>query len=140
MSANVLIVDDSETMRGMIKRTLAISGLDIGDVFEAANGIEALARMAEHPIGVMLLDINMPLMNGIRLVERLQVDPRLRDVPIILASTEGSEARISALLAAGARGFIRKPFHPEQLRDVLMPIVGLRNAAADKLCEPDISF
>lgn len=129
MAANILVVDDSGTMRAMIKRTLAMSGLDVGEVYEAANGIEALAQMATHTISVVLLDINMPVMNGIQLVARIRDDERLRDMPVIIASTEGSETRIAELIAAGARGFIRKPFRPEQLRDVLAPFVGVAAAA-----------
>ncbi len=125
MAANVLVVDDSGTMRGMIKRTLSISGLEIGEIYEAANGIEALAEMARHSISVVLLDINMPVMNGVQLVSRIRDDERLRHIPVIIASTEGSETRINQLMEAGARGFVRKPFRPEQLRDVLAPFVGL---------------
>jgi two-component system chemotaxis response regulator CheY len=130
MAANILIVDDSAVMRRMIKRTLAISGLDVGEVFEASNGIEALARMDEHPIGAVLLDIHMPVMGGVKLMERIRDDKRLSQIPVIIASTEGSETRIQQLLDAGARGYIRKPFHPEQLRDALAPILGLREASA----------
>jgi two-component system chemotaxis response regulator CheY len=130
MATNILVVDDSGTMRGMIKRTLAISGLDVGEVFEAANGIEALAQMDRHAISVVLLDINMPVMNGLQLLERIHDDPRLRGIPVIIASTEGSETRIRALLQAGARGYVRKPFRPEQLRDILTPIVGARTQPA----------
>ncbi|HOO16912.1 MAG TPA: response regulator [Phycisphaerae bacterium] len=126
MAANVLIVDDSVTMRRMIKRTIEISGLDVAEVYEASNGIEALARMDQYSIGVVLLDINMPVMTGVQLIERLRDDERLREIPIIVASTEGSQTRITHLLEAGARGFIRKPFQPEQIRDALAPLVGLR--------------
>lgn len=137
MAANILVVDDSGTMRGMIKRTLSISGLDIGEVFEAGNGIEALAQMAQHEIGVVLLDINMPVMNGVQLVGRIRDDQRLRQIPVIIASTEGSETRINELLEAGARGYVRKPFRPEQLRDVLAPFVGLADAAASSVADDD---
>lgn len=140
MAANVLVVDDSGTMRGMIKRTLDISGLDIGEVYEAANGIEALAQMAQHEISVVLLDINMPVMNGVQLVTRIRDDEKLRDVPVIIASTEGSETRIQQLLDAGARGYVRKPFRPEQLRDVLSPFVGLADRAATSVVEDDLAF
>lgn len=129
MAANILVVDDSGTMRAMIKRTIAMCGLDVDQVFEASNGIEALARMYEHPVTLILLDINMPIMNGIKLLKRIRDDPRLRHIPVIIASTEGSEARMRELLAAGARGYVRKPFRPEQLRDLLMPIVGLKSPA-----------
>ena len=124
MSANVLVVDDSGVMRSMIKRTLVLSGLDIEAVYEAANGIEALAQMNAHPIGVVLLDINMPVMNGMTLLRRMRDDARLRDIPVVLASAEGSETRIAELMSAGARGCVRKPFFPEQVRDVLLPILG----------------
>lgn len=137
MAANILVVDDSGTMRGMIKRTLSISGLDIGEIFEAANGIEALAQMAQHEIGVVLLDINMPVMNGVQLVRRIRDDQRLREIPVIIASTEGSETRINELLAAGARGYVRKPFRPEQLRDVLTPFVGLADATPSTVTDND---
>lgn len=129
MAANVLVVDDSSIMRRMIRRTLEISGLDIGEVFEAGNGIEAFACLDGNPVDVVLLDINMPVMTGMQFVRRLGDDPRLRDVPIFIASTEGSEVRIGQLLTAGARGFIRKPFHPEQLRDLLAPCIRLKTEA-----------
>lgn len=137
MSANVLIVDDSITMRGMIKRTLTISGLDVGEVYEAANGIEALAQMAQHEIAAVLLDINMPVMNGVKLVTRIRDDERLKDIPVIIASTEGSETRMKELMEAGARGYIRKPFQPEQIRDVLAPFLGLAEEAPAAVDEDD---
>lgn len=137
MAANILVVDDSGTMRNMIKRTLAISGLVIGEIYEASNGIEALAQMASHPVDVVLLDINMPVMNGIQLVSRIRDDERLRQIPVIIASTEGSETRIAELMQAGARGFIRKPFRPEQIRDVLTPIVGCTDPATTAAANED---
>ena len=140
MAANILVVDDSGTMRGMIKRTLAISGLDIGEVFEAANGIEALAQMHMHPVSAILLDINMPVMNGLQLLTRIRDDQRLRDIPVIIASTEGSETRIEELMRAGARGYVRKPFRPEQLRDVLAPIIGLGSRSVATAKSDDQSF
>ncbi len=130
MTANILVVDDSATMRGMIKRTLAISGLDVGEVYEAGNGIEALAEMQGRPINVVLLDINMPVMNGIEFLQRLRADPQLRSIPVVITSTEGSQTRVQELLALGARGYVRKPFRPEQLRDAMVKFVGLRPAAS----------
>ena len=124
MCANILIVDDSATMRRMIKKTLGMCGLALGEVYEASNGIEALAAMSENPVTVALVDINMPVMNGVQLLNRMHADERLRDIPIIIASTEGSETRTRELLDNGARGYVRKPFHPEQIRKVLLPFVG----------------
>lgn len=137
MAANVLIVDDSKIMRQMIKRTLFMAGLDILEVYEAANGIEAFAQLAQHEVGVVILDINMPVMNGIKFLNRMHDDPRLRDVPVVIASTEGSETRIEQLLENGAQGYLRKPFHPEQLRDALSPMLGLREEDASILESQD---
>lgn len=127
MSKNVLIVDDSATMRQMVRRTMVLACLDIDEVYEAANGIEGLAALAEHEIAVILLDINMPTMNGMQLLARMKSHPELKSIPIVIASTEGSEQRISELVQAGAYGYVRKPFHPEQLRDVLKPLLGVKD-------------
>jgi two-component system chemotaxis response regulator CheY len=140
MAANILIVDDSSTMRRMIRRTLEICGLDVGEIYEAANGIEALARMDEHPVHAVLLDINMPVMGGVRLVERIKDDQRLRDIPVIIASTEGSESRIEQLLSAGAKGYLRKPFQPEQIRDILSPLLGIKEEAGTLTDDDDMAF
>lgn len=132
MPGNILIVDDSVTVRQMVKRTLAMAGLDIGEIYEAGNGIEALARLADHQVDVMMVDINMPTMNGIKLLERIKQNPRLKDIPIVIASTEGSQTRIDQLRRDGAFGYVRKPFKPEQVRDVLTPLLGVKeNATAE---------
>lgn len=130
MAANVLIVDDSATMRRMIRRTLSISGLDVGEVFEAGNGIQALAQMGRHEISAVILDINMPVMNGVQLLARMRDDPRVCEIPVVVASTEGSETRIQSLIEGGAVGFVRKPFQPEQLRAVLEPVIGMNAQGA----------
>ncbi len=140
MAANILVVDDSGTMRGMIKRTIGMCGLDVEEIYEAANGIEALAQMHQHQISVILLDINMPVMNGVKLLERIHDDPRLKDIPVIIASTEGSETRITELMDAGAQGYVRKPFRPEQLRDVLTPIIGTGDQATPAALDDDTAF
>ena len=130
MSSNVLIVDDSGIMRQMIKRSLLMAGLDIDEMYEADNGITAFAQMATHDVSVVILDINMPVMNGVQFLSRMDDDPRLCDIPVVIASTEGSETRIEQLMQNGARGYLRKPFHPEQLRDVLEPILGVKAEGA----------
>lgn len=125
MTKNILIVDDSATIRSIVKKAVEMIGLDVGEIYEAANGIEALARLADHEVAVMLVDINMPTMNGIQLVKRMKQSENLKDIPIIIASTEGSEKRIEQVQKLGIAGYIRKPFQPEQLRDVLIPILGV---------------
>ena len=131
MANNVLIVDDSATIRQMVKRTLDIAGLDVGEVYEASNGIEALAHLADHEVAVMLVDINMPTMNGIQLLTRMKSNDQLKDLPIVIASTEGSKQRIAQMESFGAYGYVRKPFQPEQLRDLLQPLLGVTNNGTD---------
>ena len=140
MATNVLIVDDSKIMRQMIKRTLLMAGLDILEMYEAANGIEAFAQLARHEIHLVILDINMPVMNGIQFLTRVHDDPRLSGVPVVIASTEGSETRIEQLLENGAKCYLRKPFHPEQLRDALAPMLGLREEKPAAAEEDDTAF
>ncbi len=127
MIRDVLIVDDSATIRQMVKKTMAMAGLDVGNIYEASNGIEALAQLNDHPVAAMLVDINMPTMNGIQLLTRMKQNEQLKDVPIVIVSTEGSKQRIQQIEEFGAFGFIRKPFQPEQLRDVLRPILGVKD-------------
>ena len=124
MSQDVLIVDDSATIRAMVKRTIRMTGLNVGELYEASNGIEALAQLADHQVAVVLADINMPAMNGIQLLTRMKSNDRLKDIPIIIASTEGSETRIAQMQARGVVGYVRKPFQPEQRRAALLPLLG----------------
>jgi len=127
MAQHVLIVDDSATIRQMVRRTLTLAGLNVGEVYEASNGIEALAQLKDHEVAVMLVDINMPTMNGIQLLSRMQQHAQLKNIPIVIVSTEGSKQRIEELHRYGAFGYVRKPFHPEQLRDVLKPILRVKD-------------
>jgi len=129
MCNDILIVDDSKTIRSMVKRTVRMIGLDVGDLYEAANGIEALAKLREHEVAVMLVDINMPKMNGIQLLKRMKENDKLKDIPIVIASTEGSQKRIDQLRELGVAGYVRKPFQPEQLREVLIPLLGVTQDA-----------
>lgn len=137
MSQDVLIVDDSMTMRQMVKKSMLMAGLDVGEVLEASNGIEALAQLAEHRVAVILLDINMPTMNGIQLLNRMKGNQRLCDIPIVVASTEGSRGRIEEIERFGAYGYVRKPFQPEQLRNVLRPLLGVKDNVAAADANPD---
>lgn len=127
MSRKVLLVDDSSTTRMMVRRMMQAASLDIDEVLEASNGIEALAILADHEVAVVVLDVNMPMMNGMQLITRMKGSDRLRHIPVIIASTEGSRRRIDELCAIGAAGFVRKPFQPEQLRSVLLPLLGVND-------------
>lgn len=124
MAINVLIVDDSPAMRTLIGRVLQLSGLEVGSRFEAGNGHEALQLLENQWVDVILTDINMPEMNGEQLMQALGSDDLLKTVPVIVVSTDGTEARIERLCSMGARGYIRKPFRPETLRNELEKVLG----------------
>ena len=141
MNNDILIVDDSVTIRSMVKRTIQMIGLDVGEVYEASNGIEALARLNEHEVAVMLVDINMPTMNGVQLLTRMKENDKLKDIPIVIASTEGSQKRIDQLRELGVAGYVRKPFQPEQLREALIPLLGVtQDAGSENIYADDGSF
>jgi two-component system, chemotaxis family, chemotaxis protein CheY len=123
MAYNVLIVDDSNTMRKVILKALTISGFDLGDCLEAENGKEALMVLDSHWVDLILTDLNMPVMNGWELVQQLKDNSTYAEIPVVLITTEGSETRLRELFELGVKDYIQKPFHPETLRDVLTRIL-----------------
>ena len=125
MSYQVLVVDDSPAMRGFIRRVLDLSGFDVGEVFEAGDGLEALAILDDSEIDVVLTDINMPRMNGEELMLHLSEDAVLSSLPVLVLSADSSEARVTRMMAAGARGYLPKPLSPERLRSELDRVLGV---------------
>ena len=123
MALNILIVDDSSVMRAIIIKTLHLSQLPLGEVYEATNGQEALKVLDGNWIDLALVDINMPVMDGEEMINRLRQNPATADLPIIIVSTEGSETRKEVLTQKGA-GFVHKPFTPETLRDAILRTLG----------------
>jgi two-component system chemotaxis response regulator CheY len=128
MAFTVLVVDDSPVMRSFIRRVMTLSGFEVGQCYEAADGEEALARLKEHDVDVILTDINMPKMNGEELLRQLESDQRLRSVPALVISTDATKQRILRMLSLGAEGYMTKPFSPEALREELERILGEGNA------------
>ena len=128
MAYSVLIVDDSPVMRSFIRRVMVLSGFELGDCFEASNGVEALAELREHGVDVILTDINMPQMNGEELLRELEAQGVLRSVPAVVISTDATKDRILRMLALGAEGYMSKPFSPETLREELERVLGGRDA------------
>lgn len=124
MAFNVLVVDDSAVMRQMVVRTLRMSGVPLGTVFEAGNGEAGLFVLQDEWVDLLLLDINMPVMNGEEMLRRVRANPDTEQLPVIVVSTEGSEARLQALQELGA-SIVRKPFAPETLRDTILRVTGV---------------
>jgi two-component system chemotaxis response regulator CheY len=123
MSLNVIVVDDSATMRLVIGRALRMTGLPIGRIDEAGDGAEALAALRANVFDLAMVDINMPTMDGMALLDAVARDATLKHLPIIVVSTEASETRTAALQARGV-GFVRKPFDPEKLLDAVVRAIG----------------
>ncbi len=125
MSINILIVDDSKTVQAVIEKTLQLSEIEIGNIFHAGNGKEALEILRNNWIDLVLTDINMPIMNGVELICKMNQDDLLKTIPIVIISTEGSETRIDELKTKGAKAYLRKPFTPESLKDLIVELMGV---------------
>ncbi len=123
MSYNILVVDDSAIVRSLIGKTIELAGVDTENVLFAKNGQEALDLLKENWFDVILSDINMPVMNGVEMIKIISEDDIMREIPIIVISTEGSTTRIKELKDLGIRGYIRKPFTPEMIKDVITKVV-----------------
>jgi two-component system, chemotaxis family, chemotaxis protein CheY len=123
MAVNVLIVDDSGVMRAMIQKTMKLSGLQIGEIHQAANGREGIEALERQWIDLVIVDINMPVMTGEEMIEHMQANANLKTIPTIVISTEGSQTRIDRLQGKGVR-FIHKPFSPEIIRDTVKDVLG----------------
>ena len=119
-----LIVDDSSVMRKIVERSLRQAGVELESVSEAANGAEALAALQIAAVDLILCDINMPVMDGLEFVNQIGTVESAKGVPIVMITTEGSESRVVQALSAGARGYIRKPFTPDQVKDHVLPLLG----------------
>ena len=114
MPFRILIVDDSSVMRAIIARTVGLCGIVDPEVVQAADGAAALACLKASAFDLVLLDINMPVMDGEQLLAAMRADPSLKASSVIVASTESSEPRIRRLRLMGAE-FVHKPFRPEEL-------------------------
>jgi two-component system chemotaxis response regulator CheY len=120
-----LIVDDSSVMRKIVERSLRQAGIDLSSVIGAENGAEALGLLDTHPVDLILSDINMPVMDGLEFVRQLQTVEKLRGIPVVMITTEGSESNVVQALSLGAKGYIRKPFTPDQVKEHVLPVLGL---------------
>lgn len=123
MSIRALIIDDSSVMRKIVERSLRQAGVELSGVFEAGNGAEALSLLSKEKVDLILSDINMPVMDGLEFVRQARAAKAATDTPIVMITTEGSEANVMEALSLGARGYIRKPFTPDQVKEHVMPLL-----------------
>ena len=126
MGCRVLIVDDSSVTRAVLKKTIGmVDDVPVEEIFEAANGAEALSLLSHQQVDLIFTDLNMPEMDGTELTTRLLTEMPGVAPTIIVVTTEASSARVDRLLAKGVKGYVHKPFTPEAIRDVLLDVVGV---------------
>jgi two-component system, chemotaxis family, chemotaxis protein CheY len=124
MSYNILVVDDSAIVRKMVVKTISMSGLEVGAIHEAGNGLEALQVLEDEWVDIVFADLHMPEMNGMEMVEKMSEDNLLVSIPVIIVSSDHSQTRIDELKARGIRAYLKKPFRPEGLRDIITDVLG----------------
>lgn len=121
MAKMVLTVDDSASIRQMVAFTLKSAGYD---VIEAADGNAGLAQAKSNNVQLILTDQNMPGMDGLTLIKSLRALPNFKAIPILMLTTESSDAMKSQGRAAGATGWLVKPFDPQKLLEVVRKVIG----------------
>ena len=124
MAYDILMVDDSRTVKAVIAKSLTLAGIPVKSLSEAGNGREGLEILRSRHVDIVFADLNMPVMGGMEMVAEIKADDSLKSIPIVVISTEGSEARIQELRERGAAAFLRKPFRPEMLKSVLEEVLG----------------
>ncbi|MFN7932846.1 MAG: response regulator [Bryobacteraceae bacterium] len=123
MPLDVLIVDDSAAIRKILQRVLRQAEMSIGEVFEAGDGVEALASLKEHRVGLVLSDINMPNMDGLQLLSQIRGSADWKNLPVLMITTEGSQNKVLEAVNLGASGYVRKPFTADQIKEKLVGLV-----------------
>lgn len=124
---NILINDDSGIMRKIIRGHLVKLGYK--DVIEASNGTEALTKLSEEKIDLILCDWNMPEMNGLQFVQEVKAKEDYQNIPIIMLTTVTTQDEVLAALKAGATSYIVKPFKPEDLKEKIAQALEGKNAS-----------
>ncbi|MGD0002386.1 MAG: response regulator [Bryobacteraceae bacterium] len=123
MALDVLIVDDSAAIRKILQRVLIQAEVPLGKVHEAGDGLEALAALKLHTVGLILSDINMPNMDGLQFLSAVKAQLATKNVPVIMITTEGSSTKVMEAVSLGAAGYVRKPFTAEQIKEKLTGLI-----------------
>ena len=121
---NILIVDDSATMRALLHRVVGLADLPIGTIYQAPNGLEALKILETYSVQAVFTDLNMPVMNGMQLLREMAKRDGWKDLLRIIISTDGSKLRREEARELNVNLYVEKPFRPEVVRDVLCQIAG----------------
>lgn len=124
MASNILLVDDSNVVKAVLFRILTQSSLPINQIYDAANGAEALEILESHRMDLVVADINMPVMDGVEMIEWMRADTRFKHIPVIVISSEGSSSRIDRLRDLGIEAYIRKPFSSDEIQITFSEMLG----------------
>lgn len=124
MAYRILIIDDSMPMRTVLKKVIFASGYGEAVFYEAADGREALSIMKKEWLDIVVTDFNMPGMNGLDMLKEMNADSEIDKVPVLVVTTERSQAKIKEFMDSGAAGYIKKPFTPEEIKEKLTEILG----------------
>lgn len=123
MGKRVLVIDDSSTMRKIVSRSLRQAGLDFDEILEAGDGQEALDLLAKENVDLILSDINMPNMDGIEFLRQKKEIAGIKNIPVVMITTEGGADIIGEAKELGAAGNIKKPFTPDKINEVISGII-----------------
>lgn len=123
MASDVLIVDDSAAIRKILARVLQQTELITGKIFEAGDGVQALEVLREHSVSLVLSDINMPNMDGLDFLKEFRSNAAWNGIPVVMITTEGSQAKVMEAVEAGASGYVRKPFTADQIKEKLLTLM-----------------
>jgi two-component system chemotaxis response regulator CheY len=123
VTSDVLVVDDSAAIRKILQRVLRQTGMAISNIYEAGDGHEALGVLNSQPVNLVLTDINMPKMDGLQLLAAIKARPDWHNLPVVMITTEGGEAKVAEALRLGAAGYVRKPFTADQIKEKLAGIL-----------------
>jgi len=124
MSKPVLLVDDSPLIRRTVRRALNQIGVEDDLILEAGNGQEALRILSRNHVGLILLDLHMPVMDGETFTRVVRTEDKFNKIPIVIVSTEANQERLDRLREMGIDGYLHKPFAPEDLRDLVGDVIG----------------
>jgi two-component system chemotaxis response regulator CheY len=116
MIPDLLIVDDSLAIRKILQRTLRQAGFNLGNVYEAGDGVEAIEVLRAHKVGLILTDVNMPNMDGLQFLGQVKSNDEWKDIPVFVISTEGGQSKVIEAVRLGAAGYLRKPFTADQIK------------------------
>jgi two-component system chemotaxis response regulator CheY len=121
--ARILLVDDSVVIRKMLRRVLGDCKLTIDEVMEAGDGSQALAVLAAGPVDLVLCDVNMPVMGGLEFLENVQQHAEWSKIPVVMVTTEGAQDSVLRAVKLGAKGYIRKPFTHDEVKQKLTELL-----------------